>query len=53
MKFEITHKDGKKEILEKKELPKFSPYFNKMVKELNVDESMYEVSSMTNIKRIS
>jgi len=50
--YEITYKNGKKEILERSKLPKFSPYFNKLVKELKINESMYEITEMIDIKRI-
>jgi hypothetical protein len=52
MKFEITYKNGKKDKLPKEKLPKFSPHFNKMVKELKINESMYEITEMIEIKRI-
>lgn len=52
MKYEVKYKDGKKEILEKKKLPKYSPNFNRMIKTLKVGESMFEITSMTDIKRI-
>lgn len=52
MEYEVTYKNGKKEILEKTKLPKFSSNFNMMVKNLKIGESMYEITSMTNIKRI-
>ena len=52
MKYEITYKNGSKEILEKELLPKFSPTFNRMVKNLKIGESMYEITSMTDFKRI-
>lgn len=52
MKFEITNKRGEISIVDKNDLPKFSTYFNKLVKELKINESMYDITSMTNIKRI-
>jgi len=53
MKYEITYKDGKtKEILEKAKLPKFSPNFNRMIKDLRIGQSMYEITEMINIKRV-
>ena len=52
MEYEVTYKDGKKEILEKSELPKFSSNFNKMVKELKIGEKMYEITEMVEIVRI-
>jgi len=52
MEYELTKKNGTKEIMEYNKLPKFSSYFNKLVKNLKIGEDMYEVSSMVNIKRI-
>lgn len=52
MKFEVVNKKGEKEILEYNKIPKFSPNFNSMVKNLKIGESMYEITSMTNIKRL-
>jgi len=52
MEYEVTNKKDKKEILTQNKLPKFSPYFNKLVKELKINESMYDITTMTNIKRI-
>jgi hypothetical protein len=52
MKYEVTHKSGKKEILEQEELPRFSSNFNRMVRNLKIDEKMYDITSMTEIKRI-
>jgi len=52
MKYEITYKNGKKEKISQEKLPKFSPYFNKLVKELKINESMYEITEMIEIKRL-
>lgn len=52
MKYEVTHKSGKKETVEKEKLPKFSANFNRMVKELRIDEKMYDITTMTEIKRV-
>ena len=52
MKYEVTYKGGRKEILEKAELPKFSPNFNAMVKRLKVGQNMYEITDMVDNKRV-
>lgn len=52
MKYEVTYKGGKKKILERAELPKFSSTFNRMIKDLRIGENMYEVSEMVEIKRV-
>ena len=52
MEYEITHKNGKKEVVEKLDLPKFSPNFNRMVKDLKVGEKMYEITEMVEVVRI-
>ena len=52
MEYEVTLKGGKIEIMTYRELPKFSAYFNKLVKNLKINEDMYDVSTMVNIKRI-
>ncbi len=51
--YEVTYKDGKKEVLDIFNIPHFSPMFNKMVRELNIGEEMYDMDSMTTLKRIS
>lgn len=52
MKYEVTYKGGKKEILEQVKLPKFSANFNRMVRELRIDEKMYDIDSMIEIRRV-
>lgn len=52
MKYEITYKNGEKKILEKNKLPKFSPNFNRIIKNIKVGEKMYDITSMIDIKRI-
>lgn len=50
--FEVEYKNGKKEIVNESNLPKFSSNFNRMIKNIKVGEDMYDVTSMTMIKRI-
>ena len=51
MEYEVTHKNGKKETVNEHKLPKFSTNFNRLVKGLKVGEKMYDITSMTEIKR--
>jgi len=52
MKYKITYKSGREEIVEKTKLPKFSPNFNRMVKELRIGQKMYEITEMIDIERV-
>jgi hypothetical protein len=52
MEYEITHKSGKKEIVDRANLPYLSPNFNRMIKELSIGQSMYDITTMTDVKRI-
>jgi len=52
IEYEVTKKGGEISIMTYRKLPKFSSYFNNLVRNLKIGEDMYEVSSMVNIKRI-
>ena len=50
--FEVSYKNGKKEILTEDRLPTFSAMFNMQVEGLKIGEEMYEMTEGVIIKRI-
>lgn len=54
MKYEVTHKGGRKEIMEYKDLPRvLSPNLKKVIRDLKLQEAVYDVTSMIDIKRVN
>lgn len=53
MKYEVTHKGGRKEVMEYQSLPKvLSPNFKKVCRDLKLEESVFDVTSMIDVKRV-